>query len=147
MAAAMLERLQRHWRRGIDSDPRQHSPVTSQSRADSFGYALAGCAHMLRHQKNTRIMFVASVAVVGAGLWLEVAARDWALLILSTGLVWITEFVNAALEAAVNLRMPELHPLARLAKDVAAAAVLLAALLALLVGALILLPPLLLRIA
>ena len=143
----MLERLRRHWRRGMRSDPQLVSPVVSETRADSFGHALAGCAHMLRYQKNTRIMLLATVSAVALAGWLEIDARDWALLILANGLVWIAEFINAALEAAVNLHMPELHPLARLAKDVAAAAVLLAALVALLVGALILLPPLLNRIA
>ncbi len=143
----MFRRLRQHWRRGIGSDPRDFSPVTSETRADSFGYALAGCAHMLRYQKNTRIMLLATVSAIAMALWLGIETRDWAVLALTTGLVWIAEFINAALEAAVNLSMPELHPLARLAKDVAAAAVLLAALLALAVGALILLPPLLQRIA
>ena len=141
MAAAM-RRLRQAWRRGIDSDPRHYSPVTSQSRRDSFGYALAGCVHLLRHQKNTRIMLAGTVGALAAGLWLRIDARDGAILALATGLVWVAESVNAALEAAINLHAPQLHPLARMAKDVAAASALLAALTALVVGALILGPPL-----
>lgn len=143
----MYRRLRKAWQRGQQADPRLHSPLTSESRRDSVAYALAGCAHMLRHQKNTRIMLAASAIVVVAGIWLEIGWRDWAILALATGLVWVAEFMNAAIEAVVNLSAPQLHPLARLAKDVAAAAVLLAALFAGLVGALILLPPLLQRLA
>ncbi len=146
-AAAMFSRLRQAWGRGQRADPRLHSPMTSESRGDSLAYALTGCAYMLRHQKNTRIMLLASATVVAAGIWLEIALRDWAILALANGLVWIGEFTNAAIEAAVNLSAPQLHPLARLAKDVAAAAVLLAALIASVVGALILLPPLLDRLA
>ncbi len=144
-AAAMFRRLRREWQRAQHADPRLHSPVTSESRRDSFAYAVAGCATMLRHQKNTRIMLVASTIVLVAGAWLEIEPRDWAILALANGLVWCCEFMNAAIEAAVNLSAPQIHPLARLAKDVAAAAVLLAALVAALVGLLILLPPLLQR--
>ena len=143
----MFRRLWHAWQRGQRIDPRQHSPLISESRSDSLIHALAGCAHMLRYQKNTRIMLVASAIVLAAGIWLEIELRDWAILALANGLVWFGEFTNAAVEAAVNLSAPQLHPLARLAKDVAAAAVLLAALIASLVGALILLPPLLNRLS
>ena len=136
----MFRRLRNHWRRGIETDPREHSPMTSESRLNSFGFSLAGCAYMLRHQKNTRIMLLATAGAVAAGVWLGIDARDWALLALAAGLVWVSEFINAAVEIAVDLHSPGLHPLARLAKDVAAGAVLLAALTALVVGGLILLP-------
>ncbi len=144
---ATTRRLWQAWRRGQRADPRLHSPVTSASRGDSLAHAVAGCGHMLRHQKNIRIMLIASAIVLVVGIWLEIDRRDWALLALANGLVWIGEFTNAAIEAAVNLSSPQLHPLARLAKDIAAAAVLLSALIASLVGALILLPPLLHRLA
>ncbi len=143
----MFSRLRRAWQRGQRTDPRLHSPMTSESRGDSLAYALAGCAYMLRYQKNTRILALASATVLVVGIWLEIERRDWATLALASGLVWIGEFTNAAIEATVNLSAPQLHPLARVAKDVAAAAVLLAALMATVVGALILLPPLLNRLA
>ncbi|MCY3715780.1 MAG: diacylglycerol kinase family protein [Chloroflexi bacterium] len=143
----MFRRLRREWRRGQSADPRLHSPLISEARRESLAFAIAGCAYMLRHQKNTRIMLVASATVIALGAWLEIDWRDWAMLALANGLVWFGEFINAAIEATVNLSAPQIHPLARLAKDVAAAAVLLAALVAALVGMLILLPPLLDRLA
>ena len=98
---------------------------------------------MLRRQKNVRILALASIAVLLLGLWLGISALEWAMLILTVALVWMAEFINAAIEAAVNLASPDLHPMAKVAKDVAAAAVLLAVLASVLAGGLILGPPLL----
>ncbi len=97
---------------------------------------------MLRYQKNTRIMVLATLAVLGIGLWLGIDANSWAVISLAIALVWITEFVNGAIEAAVNLTSQSYHPLAKTAKDVAAGAVLLSAGAAAVVGTLILGPPL-----
>lgn len=68
--------------------------------------------------------------------------RDWAVLLLTIALVWTAEFINTALEAVVDLASPQHHPLAKVGKDVGAAAVLIAALTSILVGLLILGPPL-----
>jgi diacylglycerol kinase len=75
-------------------------------------------------------------------MWLRIPARDWAILLLTFMVVWIGEFVNTAIEAVVDMTMPDPHPLAKVAKDVSAAAVLIAAAGAVLVGLLILGPPL-----
>lgn len=67
---------------------------------------------------------------------------DWAVLLLTIALVWTAEFINTALEAVVDLASPQQHPLAKVGKDVGAAAVLIAALTSILVGLLVLGPPL-----
>ena len=123
--------------------PDEHSPVTSPNRIRSLGYAIAGCLYMLRRQKNVRILALASIAVLLLALWLGISALEWAALILTVAMVWMAEFINAAIEAAVNLASPDLHPMAKVAKDVAAAAVLLGVLASVLAGGLILGPPLL----
>jgi diacylglycerol kinase len=121
-------------------------PKSSQrelrNRTKSFQYALEGWWYVLRTQKNTWIHAVASLAVVALGLWLGLPRTDWALIIVIMAIVWIAEFMNTALEAIVDMIMPEKHPLAKVAKDVSAAAVLLGACAAVLVGILILGPPL-----
>jgi diacylglycerol kinase (ATP) len=76
------------------------------------------------------------------GIILKIEWQAWATLFLAIGLVWTAEFVNTALEALVDLASPEMHPLARVGKDVGAAAVLIAALIAVLIGLFILGPPL-----
>jgi diacylglycerol kinase len=127
-------------------NPDRYSLITSPNRLESFGYALAGWLYMLRYQKNTRIMGVASLLVFGLAAWLGVDAGGWAVLIVTITLVWMAEFLNAAVEAVVNLASPDYHPMAKVAKDVAAAAVLLGAVASALIGLLILGPPFLSRL-
>jgi diacylglycerol kinase len=112
------------------------------SRVKSFHYAFDGWWFVLRTQHNAWIHALVSLAVFGVALWLRLALRDWAVLILAITVVWMAEFMNTALEAIVDMTMPELHPLAKVAKDVAAAAVLLAAVGAAVIGLLVLGPPL-----
>ncbi len=124
-------------------DPDVYSPITSPNRVKSLSYAIAGWLYMLRRQKNTRIQSVASVVVVALALWLEIDLTSWAILILTITMVWMAEFLNAAVEACVNLATQDVHPMAKVGKDVASAAVLLAVVASILVGLLLLAPPLL----
>ncbi|MBI1277451.1 MAG: diacylglycerol kinase family protein [Anaerolineaceae bacterium] len=124
-------------------NPDLYSLNVSPNRIKSLGFALAGWLYMLRYQKNTRIMSVSSLVIFILALWLQVDFISWAILILTITAVWMAEFLNAAVEAVVNLATSEFHPMAKVAKDVAAAAVLLGAVASVLVGLLILGPPLL----
>ena len=126
-------------------DPGEFSAQTSSSRVASLGYALAGCGYMLRRQKNTRIQAAATLVVAGLAGWLRIGRTDWALLVLMMTLVWLAEFLNAAIEATINLIAPEFHPMAKVGKDVAAAAVLLSVIASVVIGLLVLGPPLLER--
>ncbi|HNK63657.1 MAG TPA: diacylglycerol kinase family protein [Anaerolineales bacterium] len=113
-----------------------------RSRVESFHYALHGWAYVLRTQRNAWIHSAIATAVFFVGLWLGLSPRDWAVLILTAAFVFSAEFINTAIEAVVDLASPDKHPLAKIGKDVGAAAVLVAALAAVLVGLLILGPPL-----
>ena len=108
----------------------------------SFGYAFQGVAYTLRTQPNTWIHTVATAAALLLGLWLELSRQEWALIVLAAVAVWAAEFLNTAIEAAVDMAMPGEHPLAKAAKDAAAGAVLIAAAGAVIIGLLILGPPL-----
>ena len=110
------------------------------NRAKSFQYAFEGWWYVLRTQHNAWIHAVITLAVAGVGLWLKLPLRDWAVLILTFMAVWMAEFMNTAIEAVVDMTMPDVHPLAKIAKDVAAAAVLVGALGAVLIGLLLLGP-------
>ena len=112
------------------------------SRWHSFRYALHGWGYVLRTQKNAWIHATVATLVFIVGFWLGLPPRDWAVLILTITMVFAAEFINTAIEAVVDLASPEKHPLAKVGKDVGAAAVLIAALAAVLVGLLILGPPL-----
>ena len=113
-----------------------------RSRTHSFQYAFEGWWYVVRTQKNAWIHAVVSIAVVLLGLWLQILARDWAVIILAIAMVWAAEFFNTALEAIVDLASPQRNHLAKIGKDVGAAAVLIAAGAAVLIGLLILGPPL-----
>lgn len=117
-----------------------------RSRLAAFRYAFQGLGHLWRTQPNARIHALATVLVVALAWWLRIDAARGALLSLVIGLVWMAEAFNTALEAAVDLCSPQPHPLAKVSKDVGAAAVLLAVFTAVAVGLLILGPPLLARL-
>lgn len=89
-----------------------------------------------------RIHLAVAFAVVVAGIWLGIPRRDWALLALTIGAVLIAEIINTVVEAIVDLLSPEWHERAKVAKDLAAGAVLVIAVAAIVVGLFILGPPL-----
>jgi diacylglycerol kinase len=118
-------------------------PGFFKSRARSFRYAFSGWWYVIRTQRNAWIHAVFSLVVVLISIWLELNPHDWAVIILAIAIVWISEFVNTALEAVVDLASPKQHYLAKLGKDVGAAAVLIAAVSSAIIGVFILGPPLL----
>lgn len=124
-------------------DPDEYSHTTSPNRLASLSYALAGWLYMLRRQKNTRLQTFASIAIIAFALWLQIDLVRWAILILTITMVWMAEFMNAAVEAVINMVSPDYHPMAKVGKDVAAAAVLLGVVASVIVGLLILGPALL----
>ncbi|MCX6034788.1 MAG: diacylglycerol kinase family protein, partial [Chloroflexi bacterium] len=100
-----------------------------------------------RTQRNAWIHAIVATLVMLLAFWLRLPVRDWAVLLLTIALVWTAEFINTALEVVVDLASPQNHPLAKMGKDVGAAAVLIAALTSILVGLLLLGPPLWEKIA
>jgi undecaprenol kinase len=92
----------------------------------AFRYAFAGLAAAWRSERNLRIHAVVAAAVVVAGAALRLPPAAWAILFLAIALVVSAELLNAAVEAVVDLVSPDDHPLAKRAKDVAAAGVLVA---------------------
>lgn len=127
------------------SHPPNHESVRDElySRVRSFRYAFEGWWYVLRTQHNAWIHGLVTIAVALLALWLRLPRQEWAILILAIMVVWMAEFMNTALEAVVDMSMPNPHPLAKVAKDVAAAAVLVGALGSVLIGLLLLGPPLL----
>lgn len=115
-------------------------PRRTQSRAQSFLHAWHGLHCVWRTQPNMRIHAAAVLCVVGVSWSLGVSALEWLSLCLAMGMVLVAEVVNTAIEFAVDLASPQWHPVARDAKDVAAAAVLLCSGVAVLVGGVIFVP-------
>ena len=112
------------------------------TRLLSLRNAFIGWWYVIRTQKNAWIHLASTSLVIGAGFWLGISRYEWAIILLVIGAVWTAEFLNTALEAILDIASPERHPLAQIAKDVGAAAVLIAAVVAMVVGLIILGPPL-----
>jgi len=114
-----------------------------RSRIKAFGYAFSGWWFVIRTQRNAWIHMVVSIAVILMSFILRISASSWALILLAIAMVWISEFLNTALEAVVDLATNhQQHELARVGKDVGAAAVLIAAVSSVIIGLLVLGPPL-----
>ena len=115
--------------------PRDGRPTTSLRH--SFGHAWRGFAHAFHTQRNLRIHLAAALAVYAVGLGLKVSAFELAVLTLAMAIVVVTEVLNTVVEVVVDSFTDHYHPSAKIAKDVAAGAVLVAAILAVLVGILV----------
>lgn len=111
-----------------------------------FGYAFHGLWYALRTQRNARVHCVVAILVTIAGILLRISALGFAMLFITIAGVFIAEMFNTVIEVCVDLAQPEYHPLAKIAKDVAAGAVLLSAMLAVVVGLFVLGPYLWIRI-
>jgi diacylglycerol kinase (ATP) len=113
--------------------PRRRAPSILQS----FNFAFEGIIHVLRTQRNMRIHFVIAIAVLVAALAVDVSRLELIVLLLSISFVLIAEMINTAVEGAVDVASTSFDPMAKLAKDIAAGAVLIAAVNAIGVGYLV----------
>jgi diacylglycerol kinase (ATP) len=113
--------------------PRRRAP----SILDSFNFAFEGIIHVLRTQRNMRVHFAVAIGVLVAALALGVSKLELIALLLSITFVFITEMINSALEQAIDVATTTFDPLAKLAKDIAAGAVLIATVNAIAVGYLV----------
>jgi diacylglycerol kinase (ATP) len=104
---------------------------------DSFNYAFEGIIHVLRTQRNLRIHFAVAVAVLAVALALDISKIELIALLLSITFVLIAEMLNSAIEGAIDATTTSFDPNAKLAKDVAAGAVLIASVNAVAVGYLV----------
>jgi diacylglycerol kinase (ATP) len=109
----------------------------NRSVIKSLNDAITGIIYVLRTQRNMRIHFTIAAAVLMIALLLGVSRWELALILLAISLVIVAELLNTAIESAIDVVTTTFDPLARLAKDVAAAAVLVASFNAILLGYLI----------
>jgi diacylglycerol kinase (ATP) len=104
----------------------------------SFNYAFEGVIHALRTQRNMRIHFAIAAGVLVLAFIYDVTRLELIALMIAIAFVLIAEMVNTAVEATIDLSTPSFDPLAKIAKDLAAGAVLIAAVNAVAVGYLVL---------
>ncbi len=126
------------------TDPRSPlgRPGVNLRITNSFYYAFAGLWFLLQTQRNARIHVILGAVACILGYWLGLSSVEWAIIVCAIAGVIILEGLNTSIEAAVDLASPEIHPLAKHAKDLAAGMVLVAAVASALIGLIILGPPL-----
>ncbi len=105
----------------------------------SFGYALEGIITASKEQ-NLKSHIISAIIVIMAGYWTGLSRMEWYIVLLLIALMFALEMINTAIERAVDLASPEIHPLAKQAKDIAAGAVLVFVLFSAIIGLLIFLP-------
>jgi len=113
----------------------------------SFYYAYKGIAYAFLSQRNFRLQVAIGAVALSLGIWLNLNLERLVIIIFTISLVLTLELINTAVEASVDLAIGrKFHPLARIAKDCSAGAVLIASIVSLMVALTLLLPPLLLQL-
>ncbi len=107
---------------------------------NSFSYPIKGLRYAYKNEQNLAVDVGIALLVVIFGFLFRINKYEWAILVLTIGLVISCELINTAIEAVVDLVTEEYHPLAKVAKDTSAAAVLVFALVAIVVGLIIFVP-------
>ena len=103
----------------------------------SFNWAFEGVIHVLRTERNMRIHFALATAVLILAFSYGVTKLELMALLIAISFVLIAEMVNTAIEATIDLATTSFDPLAKMAKDIAAGAVLIASVNAVVIGYLV----------
>ena len=101
--------------------------LKNKSFIDSWKKAFEGILYCVKTQRNLKIQLVIAIIVIIASMYFKVNTTEAMFLTFATMLVLITEVMNTAIEETVNLCTDKFHPLAKLAKDIGAGAVVLSA--------------------
>ena len=106
----------------------------------SFTYAISGIIAAFKTEQNLLFDLVYAIITIIIGFLLKLSAIEFTIVLLAIGLVISMELVNTSIEYAVDMAMPEVHPLAKLSKDISSGAVFISSLVAFIIGLIIYLP-------
>ncbi|MCM1370600.1 MAG: diacylglycerol kinase family protein [Clostridium sp.] len=107
---------------------------------NSFKYSVQGLIYAYKNEQSMTIHIIACIAVISLGIFLKISYFEWLVCFILFGLVMATELINTSIEALVDLVTKEYHPLAKIAKDTASAAVFVFSIVAFVSGVIIFLP-------
>ena len=107
---------------------------------NSFKYAVEGIKSAYKTEQNLLVHTIVAILVIAIGVIIELSFLEFAIIFLTIGVVMTAEMINTAIEYAIDMAMPSIHPLAKVSKDVASGAVLFSAIIAVTVGCLIYIP-------
>ncbi|MDD2489866.1 MAG: diacylglycerol kinase [Bacilli bacterium] len=107
---------------------------------NSFKYSLAGLKYTIKEEQSIVVMLIATITAIIIAFILEISILEWIFIVLAMGIVLAFELMNTAVEATVDLVSPNIHPLAKIAKDTASASVFISSLMAFVIGGFIFIP-------
>jgi diacylglycerol kinase len=120
------------------NDPDKKFNLTD--RLKSFKYAFSGLTNLLRFEHNARIHLFILFIVITMGIFLKISANDWIAIVFASGLVFVSECFNTAVEYLSDMITPEQNEKIKMAKDIAAAGVLISAIISVIIGIFVFLP-------
>ena len=106
----------------------------------SFKFAIEGIVYAFKYEQNLSVHLTAMVIVIIFGFLFKISVNEWLVLFLIIGLVIATELINTSIEATIDLITDKTHPLAKIAKDTAAGAVLIFGITSIIIGLIIFIP-------
>ncbi len=109
-------------------------------RAESFTHAGRGIYIFIKSTHNAWLHIFFFIIALILGFYFSITKTEWSAILISSGIVFVSEAFNTAIEIDIDLTSPSFHPYAKDTKDVAAGAVLIAAIMALVVGIIVFLP-------
>lgn len=120
------------------------SNLKDNNKKKSIGFVFAwnGLVEMTKSERNFRIHILATIIVVLLGLFLKLSLIEWMIILIIIGIVLVAETTNTAVEKLIDYLKPDIHPSAKVIKDIAAGAVLIAAITAFIIGCLVFIPKL-----
>lgn len=116
------------------------SLVLKGKKGIGFSFAWNGLKELIRTEMNFRIQTIIFLIVLLIGILLQLTNMEWVIICLVSGIVLICEVLNTVVEKLIDYIKPEMHPTAKVIKDMSAAAVLIASIVAIVVGLFIFLP-------
>lgn len=114
--------------------------IDNKKLSNSFKYAFQGIDQAFKGEQNLRIHFFVTIIVILFGIFLQISYTEWLICFVLIGMVIVAELFNTSIEYVVDLCSPHIHPLAKAAKDTAAAGVVFSAIIAAIIGLLIFVP-------
>ena len=107
---------------------------------NSFKHSFAGLDYTVKNEQSILVMTIATIFAVILGITFKITPLEWVLMVMIIGIVLSCELLNTAVEAVVDLVSPEIHPLAKIAKDTASAAVFICSLISFIIACFIFIP-------
>lgn len=106
----------------------------------SFSYSWDGLKYALQNEQSVSVMIIITFIAVTLGLILQITVVEWFFILFVIGVVLATELINTSIEATIDLLSPDFHPLAKVAKDTASAAVFIYSIVSAILAGLIFIP-------